>query len=90
MAFVSGTPPQQNFAPFNHVANQIPLDEGVTTASIAPTDAAQAGFRRPGRAQRSDLVRRDRLQPAFPRREHDMPPVGFQESSGNRGIRRRL
>jgi hypothetical protein len=27
--FVTGQPPQQNFEPWTHVANQVPLDEGV-------------------------------------------------------------
>jgi hypothetical protein len=35
-AFVTGTPSANYFKPWNHVANQIPLDEGVT-ASAAPT-----------------------------------------------------
>jgi len=34
-AFVQGQPPADNFKPWSHVANQIPLDQGVTaTASI--------------------------------------------------------
>jgi YVTN family beta-propeller protein len=28
-AFVKGTPPQQNFQPWTHVPNQVPLDQGV-------------------------------------------------------------
>ncbi len=34
-AFVKGTPPAANFKPWSHVANQVPLDQGVT-ASAAP------------------------------------------------------
>jgi YVTN family beta-propeller protein len=34
-AFVKGTPPADNFKPWSHVKNQIPLDDGVT-ASAAP------------------------------------------------------
>ena len=33
-AFVQGTPPEENFKPWRHVPNQVPLDEGVTTASV--------------------------------------------------------
>jgi YVTN family beta-propeller protein len=35
-AFVKGTPPAVNFKPWSHVANEVPLDQGVT-ASAAPT-----------------------------------------------------
>jgi len=38
-AFVEGTPPKANFAPFNHVPNQVALDEGVTST---PASAAKA------------------------------------------------
>ena len=34
-AFVQGTPPAENFQPWTHVANQVPLDQGVTTTTAA-------------------------------------------------------
>jgi YVTN family beta-propeller protein len=34
-AFVKGKPPEANFAPFNHLPNQVPLDEGVTATAAA-------------------------------------------------------
>ena len=34
-AFVNGTPPADNFQPWTHVANQVPLDKGVTTTTAA-------------------------------------------------------
>jgi hypothetical protein len=34
-AFVKGKAPEANFAPFNHLPNQVPLDEGVTTAAAS-------------------------------------------------------
>ncbi len=37
-AFVKGAPPADNFKPWTHVANQVPLDDGVT-ASIASPDS---------------------------------------------------
>ena len=40
-AFVKGTPPKDNFKPWRHVANQVPLDEGVV-ASAAPTTESPA------------------------------------------------
>jgi YVTN family beta-propeller protein len=40
-AFVKGTPPAENFKPWRHVPNQVPLDEGVT-ASAAPTTDSPA------------------------------------------------
>jgi len=41
-AFVEGQPSAENFKPWNHVANQVPLDQGVTTtttASVNTTDS---------------------------------------------------
>ena len=40
-AFVSGAPPAANFAPWNHVMNQIPLNQGVKTTAANRTDSAQ-------------------------------------------------
>jgi YVTN family beta-propeller protein len=37
-AFVEGTPPAENFKPWAHVANQVPLDLGVTTTASNATD----------------------------------------------------
>ena len=34
-AFVDGTPPADNFKPFSHVPNQVPLDMGVTTTTAS-------------------------------------------------------
>ena len=36
-AFVDGVPPEENFKPWTHVKNQIPLDQGVTTSAIDST-----------------------------------------------------
>jgi hypothetical protein len=36
-AFVEGTPPADNFKPWTHVKNQVPLDQGVTTTTAANT-----------------------------------------------------
>ena len=41
-AFVKGTPPADNFQPWTHVPNQVPLDEGVT-ASAANTNGQPYG-----------------------------------------------
>src|ERR1700736_5302442 len=35
--FVKGVPPANNFKPWTHVANQIPLDKGVATTAAANT-----------------------------------------------------
>ena len=49
-AFVEGIPPAENFLPWTHVPNQVPLDEGVTastdvTASFSPAvQALRAGW----------------------------------------------
>ncbi|HEY7307194.1 MAG TPA: alkaline phosphatase family protein, partial [Bryobacteraceae bacterium] len=40
-AFVKGTPPRENFRPWRHVTNQVPLEEGVT-AKAAPTTESPA------------------------------------------------
>jgi YVTN family beta-propeller protein len=36
-AFVEGNPPADNFQPWTHVPNQVPLDQGVTTTTAANT-----------------------------------------------------
>jgi hypothetical protein len=41
-AFVEGMPAQENFKPFNHLKNQIPLDQGVAPATAALSDMAKA------------------------------------------------
>jgi len=38
-AFVKGAPPATNFKPWNHLKNQVPLDEGVS-ASVAEADSS--------------------------------------------------
>jgi len=39
-AFVQGQPPAENFQPWTHVPNQIPLDKGVTTSASNTTSSA--------------------------------------------------
>ena len=41
-AFVSGELPKANFEPFDHVKNQVPLDQGVTAAVAAEKPASHA------------------------------------------------
>jgi YVTN family beta-propeller protein len=38
-AFVDGVPPAENFKPWTHMANQVPLDQGVTTSAANTTDS---------------------------------------------------
>jgi YVTN family beta-propeller protein len=38
-AFVKGQPPMENFAPWTHVPNQIPLDDGVAANAADPKDS---------------------------------------------------
>jgi YVTN family beta-propeller protein len=38
-AFVQGEPPEDNFAPYKHVPNLIPLDQGVTTVAANAMDS---------------------------------------------------
>jgi len=40
-AFVKGTPPADNFKPWTHVPNQVPLDEGVTSSAASTTDSVK-------------------------------------------------
>jgi len=40
-AFVNGVPPLDNFKPWKHVPNQVPLDEGVTASSDNPKSNAR-------------------------------------------------
>jgi YVTN family beta-propeller protein len=37
-AFIQGEPSEDNFRPWSHVANQVPLDQGVTTTAANTTD----------------------------------------------------
>ena len=37
-AFVDAQPPAENFKPWSHVANQVPLDQGVTTTAFNDAD----------------------------------------------------
>jgi YVTN family beta-propeller protein len=37
--FVKGTPPADNFKPWTHVPNKVPLDDGVTASTDKPTDS---------------------------------------------------
>ncbi len=39
-AFVEGTPPAENFKPWTHVPNQVPLTQGVSAASVKTMGAA--------------------------------------------------
>jgi len=36
-----GTPPADNFKPWGHVKNQIPLDDGVTASAADPTSSPE-------------------------------------------------
>jgi YVTN family beta-propeller protein len=38
-AFVEGTPPSDNFKPWTHVPNQLPLTDGVSASTDNPTDS---------------------------------------------------
>ena len=41
-AFVQGEPPADNFKPWTHVPNQVPLDQGVTTTTAASQTSSPA------------------------------------------------
>jgi YVTN family beta-propeller protein len=40
-AFVQGEPPVENFKPWTHLANQVPLDQGVTATAANTTDSPE-------------------------------------------------
>ena len=40
-AFVSGAPPAENFQPWTHVPNQVPLNQGVTASAADTTDSPE-------------------------------------------------
>jgi YVTN family beta-propeller protein len=40
--FVTGTPPKSNFEPFDHLKNEVPLDQGVTSTNAHMSDIEQA------------------------------------------------
>ncbi len=43
-AFVTGTPPAANFAPFTHVKNEVPLDLGVAATTNKPASALEKAW----------------------------------------------
>lgn len=47
-AFVKGDVPPDNFKPWTHVANQIPLDQGVSASAVNPADSSAVKALRAG------------------------------------------
>jgi YVTN family beta-propeller protein len=47
-SFVKGEVPAANFQPWNHVANQVPLDQGVTASLLHPADSSAVKALRAG------------------------------------------
>jgi hypothetical protein len=45
-AFIKGEAPEDNFKPWSHVANQVPLDDGVATAANAKTSPEVAALKK--------------------------------------------
>jgi hypothetical protein len=104
-AFVTGTPPKANFAPFAHLKNNIPLDQGVSAVAAPAAKSlrklAQAWKKmkvamfagkltKPdGHAQPPGLVRGDQLQEALSRREEGALALHLRGSPGTGEGRRR-
>ncbi len=63
-AFVQGTPPADNFQPWTHVPNQVPLDMGVTTttSSIQNMSPAAKGLKGSVAAEEEADLRRQTYQ----------------------------
>src|SRR6516165_4863456 len=55
-AFVKGTPPAANFAPWTHLPNQIPLTVGVTSSSTKATDSPKIKALRAGWLQKKTQI----------------------------------
>jgi hypothetical protein len=55
-AFVQGTPPGSNFAPWTHVPNQVPLDQGVKASIAKPHDSAKVRALRAAWLQKKQQV----------------------------------
>jgi YVTN family beta-propeller protein len=55
-AFVKGTPPADNFKPWSHVKNLIPLDEGVTAAVVGKNDTPAIKALRAGWLQKKTEI----------------------------------
>ena len=45
-SFVKGTPPKANFAPWDHVAAQVPLNQGDTTPAVKPANEMAAAWQK--------------------------------------------
>ena len=73
-AFVKGTPPADNFKPWTHVPNQVPLDEGVTASADntngQPQDQAPEGSLAP---EEGGYLRRQTDQARCRRSGHGEP-----------------
>ncbi|MGA2882231.1 MAG: hypothetical protein ABSG13_25035 [Bryobacteraceae bacterium] len=55
-AFVQGTPPGSNFAPWTHVPNQVPLNQGVTGSSDRPGDSRKVRALRSAWLQKKEQI----------------------------------
>jgi hypothetical protein len=55
-AFVKGVPPADNFLPWSHVKNQIPLDEGVTASAADTTSSPAVKALRDGWLQKKSQI----------------------------------
>ncbi|HVR27521.1 MAG TPA: bifunctional YncE family protein/alkaline phosphatase family protein [Candidatus Polarisedimenticolia bacterium] len=55
-AFVKGTPPAENFTPWTHVPNQVPLDEGVTASSAHTTSSPKVNAMRAAWLQKKKQI----------------------------------
>jgi YVTN family beta-propeller protein len=60
-AFVEGEPSAGNFKPWTHVANQVPLDQGVTTTAANTTDNATVKVLRAAWLKKKTQIFADKL-----------------------------
>ena len=54
--FVKGTPPADNFKPWTHVPNQVPLNDGVTASSADPASSPKVKALRAGWLQKKAQI----------------------------------
>jgi YVTN family beta-propeller protein len=55
-AFLKGTPPAENFKPWSHVPNQVPLDDGVTASIASPNSSVKIAAMRKAWLQKKTQI----------------------------------
>ncbi len=80
--FVKATPPADNFLPWTHVPNQIPLSQGVSASLDKPTDSAAVKALRKGWLQKKAEISAGKLTKADSEDPDTVNHYNWYESTG--------